>query len=135
MKASHTQKPDQKRVNVCEHKAPSLPHVYIHLLSSDQERHLWSSKYFDQVSVCLWVTFVWRSLSFFGKSFSFLFLFVEIIYSYDFRNIFTFFVSVVSLVTSTMVKTQPSTISEGPRMYEWSHDSSVLPTGHDKISY
>ena len=39
-------------------------HVFTYL-SSDQERHLWSSKYFNQAFVC----FVWGSLHFFGKSF------------------------------------------------------------------
>ena len=37
------------------HIAPSLPCIHIHLLSSDQERHLWSSKRFQlslHVFVC-----------------------------------------------------------------------------------
>ena len=32
---------------------PSSPCVHIHLLFSDQERHLWLSKCFSQASVCL----------------------------------------------------------------------------------
>ena len=41
---------NQKRVNVCEHMvkmAPSESCVHIHLLSSDRETHLWSSKCFN----------------------------------------------------------------------------------------
>ena len=57
----------QKRVNVCEHMASSLPCVHIHLLSSDQERHLCSSKYFSWASMCLSPFFIWRSLHFFSK--------------------------------------------------------------------
>ena len=59
---------DQKRVNVCEHvvKWAILPHVHIHLLSSDSESHLWSHTFtffwlreasviaeISQVSACL----------------------------------------------------------------------------------
>ena len=36
------------------HVLPSLLCVHIHLLSSDRERHLWSSKSFNQASVCLY---------------------------------------------------------------------------------
>ena len=43
---------------------PSLLYVHIYLLSSDWEKHLWSSKYFEYVSVCLCVPFLWRSLQF-----------------------------------------------------------------------
>ena len=42
------------------HVVPSF--VHINWLSSDQERHLWSSKYLNYVSVCLCVLFVWSSL-------------------------------------------------------------------------
>ena len=61
---------------------PSSPCVHMHLLSSDWERHLWSSKYFYWVSACLCVPFLWRSLHF-SVSFPFPFLyFVLILVSY-----------------------------------------------------
>ncbi|PSN50227.1 hypothetical protein C0J52_07794 [Blattella germanica] len=37
--------------------------------------------------------------------------------------------------TPAMIITPPSAISEGPRMYEWAHEGSVLPPGHDNMSY
>ena len=57
----------QKRVNVCE-LTVKTECVHIHLFSSDQERHLWSSKH-----MCLSVPFI-RRPHFFGNSFLFLFL-------------------------------------------------------------
>ena len=51
---------------------PSLSCVHIHSFSSDWERQLWLSKYFDQVSVCLCVPFLWRSLQFLVRVFPFL---------------------------------------------------------------
>ena len=78
---------DQKRVNVCEYVVPSLLHVYIHLLSSDRERHLWSFKYFNQVSLCLYVTFVQRFLHFLVRVFPFFSYFL-----YNLRIIWFFFV-------------------------------------------
>ena len=41
-----------------------LTRVHINFLSSDREKHLWRSKYFNQVSVCFYVTFVRRFLNF-----------------------------------------------------------------------
>ena len=40
------------------HMAQSLQHVYIHLISSDIERHLWSPKYikFLCACVCMWLS-------------------------------------------------------------------------------
>ena len=38
--------------------------VCIHLLSSNRGRHLWFSKYFKFLSVCLCVSFLWRFLHF-----------------------------------------------------------------------
>ena len=61
---------------VCKHAAMTAPRVHIHLLSPDREGHLWLPKYIFQVSVCLCLTFIQRSLNFFGKSFPFLFLFI-----------------------------------------------------------
>jgi hypothetical protein len=34
-----------------------------------------------------------------------------------------------------MIIAPSSTISEGPRMYEWAHDGPALPPGHDNMSY
>ena len=77
---------DQKIVNVCEHMVKIVPCdnqvvlsllcVHIHLLSSDQQRHLWLPKHFSEVSMCLCVPFIQISPHFFGKSFLFLFLFL-----------------------------------------------------------
>ena len=57
---------------------PSLPGVHIHLLSSDQERHLWWPKYFK--FPCVFVSCVLSSgnLSIFLVCFPFLFLFIEL---------------------------------------------------------
>ena len=57
------------------HMVPSLPCVHIHLLSFDWKRHLWSSKYIKYVPVCLYVSFLQRSLHFFGNNFPFIFPF------------------------------------------------------------
>ena len=46
---------NQKRVNICECMVKMVPHdpcIHIHLLSSDWERHLWSSKCFNLAAVC-----------------------------------------------------------------------------------
>ena len=48
---------------------PSLPRVHVHLLSSDQERHLWSPKYFKFPCVCIHVYFHPENSSFFGEFF------------------------------------------------------------------
>jgi hypothetical protein len=53
----------QKRINVG---------MYVQLLSSDQERHLWLWKCFNYASMCLCVPFVWRSLHFLVRVSSFL---------------------------------------------------------------
>jgi hypothetical protein len=82
---------NQKRVNACEHTVtmasrnhvfimvPSLPCVHIHFLSSDRERHLWSSN----ISVkfpCVYVCLSSRNLFIFSVRVSFLFLFIFFCY-------------------------------------------------------
>ena len=52
---------------LCYDMVPSLPHVHIHLLFSDRERHLWSRKYIK--FLCL--SFTRRSLHFLVRVFSF----------------------------------------------------------------
>ena len=47
----------------------SLPCVHIHLLSSDQERHLWSSKCFSEACAYLNMPFIWTSLHFWSENF------------------------------------------------------------------
>ena len=54
--------------------ASSLPHVQIHLLYSDRERHMWLQKYIKFPCVC--VNFHPEISLFFGKSFPFLFPFI-----------------------------------------------------------
>ena len=49
----------------------SVPRIHIHLFSPDQERHLWSLKYFNFLCVCIFI-----SLQFFA-SFPFPVLFIE----------------------------------------------------------
>ena len=39
--------------------------IHIHLLSSDQERHLWLAKHISEASVCFCVPFIQRYLPFF----------------------------------------------------------------------
>ena len=51
---------------------PSLSCVHKHLLSSDWERRPCLSKYLDTVSVCLCVPFLWWSLQFLVRVFTFL---------------------------------------------------------------
>jgi hypothetical protein len=34
-----------------------------------------------------------------------------------------------------MIITPQSATPEGPRMYEWVHDGTALPPGHDNMSY
>ena len=53
------------------HVTPPLPCVHIHLLSSDRERHLWSSKRlsYRKLPCILNVPFIRRSFHSFGSSF------------------------------------------------------------------
>ena len=63
---------DQKRVNVYEHAVKMascdafLPHVHMHLLSSNRERNMWLPKYFKFPCVCVRVYFH-LEISFFGE--------------------------------------------------------------------
>ena len=63
----------------------SLPCVHIHLLSSDWERHLWLSKYFKQVSVCVVCAFPLEISPIFGKSFPFLYFVLSVLRYFPFH--------------------------------------------------
>ena len=59
---------DQKRVNVCEHTVKMVPRVFTNIYSLLIEKDICDRR---NISVCLRVPFIRRSLHFFGKSFPF----------------------------------------------------------------
>ena len=83
---------------------PSLSCVHIHSLSSDWEKCMWLSKYFELVSVCFCVPFHRRSLLFLIRVFPFLSLILCYSYFGTFLSTWSMYVCIISQDLSVTIR-------------------------------